>query len=70
MATLREIRKAAGKSLEWVAVQASVSSPTVRLFELVPTAVCSAPKRIALEAVYASLAATLASTPAGEGSRP
>ncbi|MCE7895032.1 MAG: hypothetical protein DYH12_35885 [Sorangiineae bacterium PRO1] len=54
--TPREIRKAAGLTIEKTAVYAGVSSPTVRLFEADRLAVTERPRR-KLDAYYAQLAA-------------
>ena len=56
--TPKELRLAAGLSIERAAVAAGVTSPTIRLFEASPDA---APKaRAKLETFYANLAARLA----------
>jgi hypothetical protein len=47
----RSARKAAGRSLEWAAVMAGVSSATARVFELDPEGV-SEESRAKLERVY------------------
>lgn len=58
--TPKELRLAAGLSIERAAVAAGVTSPTIRLFEASPDA---APKaRAKLETFYANLAAQLANT--------
>jgi len=56
MDSRKAIRKAAARSLEFVAVCANVSAPTARLYELAPDAIASPQKREALERVYAELA--------------
>lgn len=53
--TLEEIRKRAGRSRVWVAVQAGVSEPTVRLHEADPETPRDWRKREALLRVYAEL---------------
>lgn len=52
----RAIRRAARKPLIWTAVQAGVSEPTARVYELDPLAVRDERKRAALDVVYAELA--------------
>ena len=56
--TPKEIRLAAGLSIERAAVAAGVTSPTIRLFEADPSAAPRA--RAKLEAFYATLAARIA----------
>ncbi len=69
--TPKEIRLAAGMSLERAAVAAGVTSPTIRLFEAAPDAAPRA--RAKLETFYKRLAAKLAKstgdTPPAEGPR-
>lgn len=59
--TPKEIRLAAGLSIERCAVAAGVTSPTIRLFEADPSAAPRA--RAKLESFYKRLAAKLAATP-------
>jgi hypothetical protein len=61
--TPKELRLAAGLSIERCAVAAGVTSPTIRLFEASPDAAPRA--RPKLEVFYANLAARLASEAAG-----
>lgn len=58
--TPKEIRIAAGLSIERCAVAAGVTSPTIRLFEADPSAAPRA--RAKLESFYKRLAAQLANT--------
>jgi hypothetical protein len=63
----KEIRVRAGRSRAWVAVQASVSEPTARLYEVDEGAVESDAKRHALAQVYASLEADVRSNSTTRG---
>lgn len=58
--TPKDIRLAAGLSIERCAVAAGVTSPTIRLFEASPDAAPRA--RAKLESFYKRLAAKLANT--------
>jgi hypothetical protein len=51
----KEIRLAAGLSLDKVAARADVSGPTARIYEIDPKAVKDARKRDALARTYAAL---------------
>lgn len=57
LATPRDVRRAAGVTIEQAAVRARVTSPTVRLYEANPLAVKDQRKRASLDALYLSLAA-------------
>jgi transcriptional regulator with XRE-family HTH domain len=59
--TPKEIRLAAGLSIERCAVAAGVTSPTIRLFEADPSAAPRA--RSKLETFYRQLASQLATEP-------
>lgn len=54
----KEIRLAAGLSLEKVAARANVSGPTARIYELDPQAIKDERKRASLAREYAALAAS------------
>ncbi|GAC1585451.1 MAG: hypothetical protein NVS3B20_27560 [Polyangiales bacterium] len=51
-----QIRKAAGRSLEWAGVHSGTSHATARLYEANPDAVKDPRKRADLDALYARLA--------------
>lgn len=52
----KEIRRAAGLSLDKVAALADVSGPTARIYEIEPTAIKDDRKREQLARTYAELA--------------
>lgn len=59
----KEIRRAAGVSLDKIAARADVSGPTARIYEIDPGAVKDDRKRAALAREYAELARHLPSEP-------
>lgn len=63
--TAKDIRIAAGRSRAWVAVQAGVSEPTCKLYEVAGRDVVGPRARASLDRVYGDLEAQLGSSPAG-----
>lgn len=59
----KEIRLAAGLSLDKLAARADVSGPTARIYELDPRAVKNERKRAALARTYAEIHRASAPTP-------